>query len=311
MNWNRRRFIKTAALASGAVGVTAAENEGCGVAIGTYGLQSLPLADAIRVIGGTGFDAVEIAVIPGTTGDPATTFDSVEKRKVIRSVVEDSGLRICGLMTDLKPEKDDKKHLAQLYALRDLVELAQDLAPGHPPIIQTILGGKDWESSRGLFRDRLANWNQILADQKGYLSIKPHRSHAMSTPLDANWILEQLGFPPRLRMVYDYSHYAFHEPELSIAESVADALPITNYVAVKDAVEIDGKVRFALAGESDSWDQAEVVRSLYLGGYRGDFCCEVSSQIWRDNPSYDPKEATRICYRNLVDAFDRAGVARG
>ena len=88
-------------------------------------------------------------------------------------------------------------------------------------------------------------------------------------------------------------------------------MPITNYVAVKDAVEVEGKVRFALAGESESWDHADIVRGLYEGGYRGDFCCEVSSQIWRQDPGYDPVRATETCYRNLTAAFDRAGVKRG
>jgi hypothetical protein len=89
------------------------------------------------------------------------------------------------------------------------------------------------------------------------------------------------------------------------------ALPITNYVAVKDAVEVDGRVRFALAGASDSWDQAEVVKRLYEGGYRGDFCCEVSSQIWRGDTDYDPVAATEECFRNMEAAFKRAGVERG
>ena len=226
--------------------------------------------------------------------------------------LEDNGLRLCALMADLKPEVDDARHYSQLAELNGLIQLAHDLAPGDapPPLIQTILGGKEWDSSRNLFRDRLANWNQLLADQKGTLSIKPHRSHAMSTPAEAAWILQQLGNPRRLGMVYDYSHYAFREPPLEIAETVAEALPITRYVAVKDAVKNDeeGKIRFALVGTSGSWDTADILRELGKGGYLGDFCCEVSSQIWRGQPTYDPIEATRTCYQNLRDALERSGI---
>ncbi len=310
MEWDRRTFLKTASLTACSSVTQAADESGCGLAIGTYGLQSLPLADAIRLVAKTGFDAVEFTVFPGSSGDISTVLKETRARTEIRELLENSGLRVSALMADLKPSEDDDVHLKQLYHIAELIQLAKDLSPSNPPIIQTILGGKNWEVSRNLFRDRLANWNQILADQKGYLSIKPHRGQAMATPAEAKWLFGQLGNPPRLRMVYDYSHYAFNDPPLSISRSVAESLSVANYVAMKDAVIEDGKVKFALVGESNSWDQAEVVRELYQGGYRGDFCCEVSSQIWRNDPLYNAVDGTETCYRNLLAAFERAGVPR-
>lgn len=315
---SRRHFLRTAIAGSaglGALGVVApsaaSKPAGRRLAIGTYGLQSMPVGKAIELVADTGFDAVEITVFAGSTGDRSGALISRESRERVRKTLEDRGLRLCALMADLKPEVDDNRHHEQLSELNGLIQLAHDLAPGEsdPPLIQTILGGKRWEESRHLFRDRLASWNQLLADQKGYLSIKPHRSHAMSTPSEAAWLLEQLGHPRRLGMVYDYSHYAFREPPMGIGATVAAALPITSYVAVKDAArsEADGKVRFALAGESGSWDHAEIVKGFLDGGYEGDFCCEVSSQIWRNQPGYDPVAATRTCYQNLRRIFDRAG----
>lgn len=286
-----------------------AAEDGCGIAIGTYGLQTMPLAGAISLIAKEGFTALEITVFPGTTGDPGVHLKTPDQIAAIRDLVAASGLRLSALMVDLKPEADDKKHHAQLGHLRDLIELSRALSPDRTPLLQTILAGKVWEDSRALFRDRLADWNRVLADQKGYLSIKPHRSHAMSLPEHAASLLGELGNPRRLRMVYDFSHYAFLEPEREIADTVAAALPITNYVAVKDTKMVDGKARFALAGETGNWDHAEIIKAFYEGGYRGDFCCEVSSQIWRNNPGYDPAKATSICFRNLKAAFERAGVA--
>lgn len=295
-------------MAAPAVGLAQANEDGCGIAIGTYGLQSMPLAGAIDLIAATGFNAFEITVFPGTTGDPAEFLRTDEQIGAVREQIAGSGLRLSALMADLRPEEDDKKHLEQLSELRTLIELARALAPDDPPLIQTILGGKDWETSKTLFRDRLADWNRVLADQKGYLSIKPHRSHAMSVPENAVWLLNQLGNPRRLRMVYDFSHYAFLEPERKIDETVAVALPITNYVAVKDAGIVDGKVRFDLVGESGNWNHADIIKAFYEGGYRGDFCCEVSSQIWRSDPAYDPEAATVTCFKNLKAAFDEAAV---
>lgn len=306
----RRAFLKTAALALAAGPLRATEDDdGCQLAIGTYGLQSLPLADAIRLIADTGYDALEITSFEGMTGSPEA-LATKESRSEIRKVIADSGIPLGALMVNLQPQKDDAAHRKQLEALRDLIQLAHDLAPENPPILQTVLGGKNWEESRNLFRDRLSDWNQLAADQKAVISIKPHRSHAMGKPEEAAWLIGQLGNPRRLKMVYDYSHYAFRKPPLTIAETVATALPITNYIAVKDTVEKEGKVVFALAGESDNWDHADIIRAFYEGGYRGDFCCEVSSQIWKGVPGYDPAAATKLCYENMSAAFERADVPR-
>jgi len=306
---DRRTFLKSTALAGITAPLRAADEGTCKLAIGTYGLQSLTLVDAIRLIAETGYDALEITSFNGMTGSPEALAGK-EKRTEIRNVIAESGIPLGALMANLQPQENDAAHLRQLETLRNLIQLAHDLSPGAPPMIQTILGGKNWEESRNLFRDRLANWNQLAADQKAVISIKPHRSHAMGEPAEAEWLIQQLGRPRRLKMVYDYSHYAFHEPPLTIAETVKTALPYTNYVAVKDAVESDGKVVFALAGESENWDHADIIRDFYKGGYRGDFCCEVSSQIWRNDPNYDPVAATKLCYQNMAAAFERAGVPR-
>lgn len=307
----RRHFLKTGLLAAagGAVAATAAERGGCGLAIGTYGLQSMALDEAIRLIAATGYNALEITALPGTTGAPAV-LKSADDRARIRDLIGESGLRLGGIMAGIEPQRDEAKHQEQLADLYYLIQLGHDLSPEKAPVIQTVLGGKIWDESRELFRDRIANWVQVAGDQRGFLSIKPHRSHAMSVPAEANWLIEQLGSPDRLGMTYDYSHYAFHEPLLTIEETVAASLPHTNYVAVKDAVLSDGAVRFALAGASKSWDHADVISALYDGGYRGEFCCEVSSQIWKSDPEYDPVKATKLCFENMVAAFDRAGVAR-
>lgn len=298
--------ISSIPLAAAAIGKDA---ERCRVAIGTYGLQSMGLLDAIRLIADIGYDALEITAFDGMTGSP-DALSSPAERVEVRKVIDGSGLFLGALMAGLKPERDDSAHRAQLESLMRLTELARDLAPEQPPLIQTILGGKDWEDSKTLFRDRLADWLRILADQKVDLAIKPHRGHAMSKPEEAVWLLDQLGNPRRLGMVYDYSHYAFRKPEMTIAETIETALPITRYIAVKDAVEEDGKVRFALAGESGQIDHAEIVKRFGEGGFRGDFCCEVSSQIWKSDEGYDPVEATRVCYRNLSKAFEEAGIRR-
>jgi sugar phosphate isomerase/epimerase len=307
----RRSFLRsTFAFASGGLALDGASDDvrGAGLAIGTYGMQSMKLDEAIRLIAETGYNALEISAMPGTTGAPSVL--ATEDRKRLRALIADSGLRLCGIMADLQPKANEADHQAQLVEVYHLIQLGHDLSPGRAPVVQTVLGGKNWAESRELFRDRIADWVQVAADQRGLLSIKPHRQHAMNLPSEANWIIDQLGAPERLGMTFDYSHYAFREPPVTIETAVRESLPHLNYVAVKDAVKAGDKVTFALVGEGRAWDQAEVVSALYDGGYRGDFCCEVSSQIWKNNPSYDPVAATKTCFANLKAAFERAGVAR-
>jgi len=311
----RRDFLERAgalaalAVAGRATTIRAADAAGCGLAMGTYGMPGHTLDEAVELIAETGFDAIEITVFEGTSGDPAGGLGAPARRREVGRIVEESGLRLCALMADLRPAADEAENRKALDDLKRLVELARALSPESPPLIQTTLGGRGWEASKELFRDRLAVWLQILGDQKVSLAIKPHRGNAMSTPAEAVWLLGQLGMPRRLGMVYDYSHYAFRGEELSIEATVAEALPVTRYVAVKDAISEDGRVRFALPGETDAWDHAEIVVALHAGGYRGDFCCEVSAQVWRAE-GYDAVEATRASYRRLADAFERAGVPR-
>lgn len=265
----------------------------------------MELAAAIRLIGETGFDCVEITVMEGFTGDPLKV--SKAQRPGLRQVLKDQKLRVCALMADLHPSADDAVHAKQTEALRQMAELGHDVSPDSQPLIQTVFAGKDWEASKMLFRDRLADWVKLADEMKFTFCIKPHRMQAMSRPEDAVWLFKQLGEPPRLRMVYDYSHFHRREPEMTLADTVKTALPWTAYVASKDAIVKDGKVVFALAGEGGEFDQADIVKALVAGGYAGDFCCEVSSQIWKAK-GYDAIAATKLCYKNLADAFKRAGV---
>jgi sugar phosphate isomerase/epimerase len=268
----------------------------------------LKLDDAIQLIARTGYNALEISAMEGTTGAPSVLAS--EDRKRLRALIADSGLRLCGIMADLLPKANEADHEAQLVEVRNLIQLGHDLSPDRAPVVQTVLGGRNWAESRELFRDRISDWVEVAADQRGLLSIKPHRQHAMDLPSEANWIIDQIGAPERLGMTFDYSHYVFREPAVTIEAAVRESMPHLNYVAVKDAVKTNGKVGFALPGEGKAWNQAEVVSALYDGGYRGDFCCEVSSQIWKNNPAYDAVAATETCFANLKAAFERAGVAR-
>lgn len=274
------------------------------LSIGTYAMPGMPLEKALAIIADSGFDGVEIAVMPAYA-DPASL--SAARRKEVAKQLETSGLRLTALMEHLLPADDDAEHRRQLDRLARVMELAADWAQqGKPPLIQTVLGSGAWEARRNFYRDRLADWLNLAARHQAVLAIKPHRSGAMSQPAEAIWLIKQLGNSPRLRMVYDYSHYAFRD--LPLEETVRTSLPYTAHVAVKDAVKQGDRVTFLLPGEQNT-HYPKLLKLLYDGGYRGDICCEVSSLISRQ-PGFAPVAAAKTCYRNMAAAFEAASVPR-
>jgi inosose dehydratase len=210
-------------------------------------------------------------------------------------------------MEQLTPTPDEEKHLADLGRLRRVLALARALAPRGRPLVQTVLGGGTWEEKKDLFRDRLGDWQGAAEQSRIVLAIKPHRGGALSRPEEAVWLIRELGDSPWLRMVYDYSHYAYRN--MPLEETVRTALPYTAHVVVKDAVREGNRVVFALPGSSGTFDYPKLLRLFYDGGYRGDVCCEVSSMV-SNQPGYDPVAAAKASYKAIARAFDKANVPR-
>ena len=129
----------------------------------------------------------------------------------------------------------------------------------------------------------------------------------MSKPSEAAWLIKQLDDTPWIRMVYDYSHYAFRE--MSVPATVETALPYTGHIAIKDVVKTEKGFKFVLPGASDTFDYADLLKRFYAGGYRGDICCEVSSMV-SGQPNYDAIAAAKTCYANIAAQFKLAGVPR-
>lgn len=309
----RRRWLQHSATGLFALAANAhstwgdapATGKGCTLSIGTYSMKNVPLEKAIATIASLGYDGIEIAVFPGFDGEPARL--SPDRRKEVRRLLGDKRLKLTALMENLSPAAEDGKHKADLDRLRRVTELAHDLAADRPPLIQTVLGGGKWDEKKNLFRDRLGGWLTVAREGKVVLAIKPHRGGAMSRPEEATWLIQQLK-DSSLRMVYDYSHYAFRD--MPLEATVRTALLYTAHIAVKDAVQKGERVEFLLPGEGGVFDYAKLLKLFYDGGYRGDVCCEVSSMV-SGKPGYDPMAAATMCYRNMARAFEQARVSRG
>ncbi|MFT5322674.1 MAG: sugar phosphate isomerase/epimerase [Planctomycetaceae bacterium] len=277
----------------------------------TYGAKQLKTEKTIDLVAKAGYDSVEITVWPDWDAAPGHMPSS--RRSQIRKQLSDSGLVLTSLMEHVSPESDNAKHKASLERLKSVFQLANDLGSGKPPVVQTVLGGGNWDDKKTMFVDRVGDWMTLGKSLGVVTCVKPHRGGGMSKPSEAVWLIDQIGDAQWLKMVYDYSHYAFRD--IPLIESVKESLPHIGHVAVKDAVQAtskDGKksrVEFRLPGEAGTIDFVTILRTLHEGGYSGDISCEVSGMV-SGKPGYDPVSALKTCYANVSKAFDEAGIKR-
>ena len=283
---------------------TSPKKQSCTLGFSTYGMPSVATEEAIDTVAEIGFDSIELTVRSGWDADSAKL--GKDRRSVLKARLNDSSLKLASLMEHVFPTNASQQEIA-LERLRLAAGVAHDLSPDAPPVLQTVLGGGDFDAIKTRLRDRLGKWVELADATETTIAIKPHRGGAVSQPADAIWLIDQLGDPKRLRMLYDYSHYAFRDMPLD--QTVRDSLPYTSHIAVKDAVQDGKKIRFKLPGESGTIDFASIIRQFFEGGYRGDFNCEVSSMVSKQ-VGYDPVDAARRCYAAMSKAFDTAGVRR-
>jgi len=281
------------------------KRSGVTFSFGTYGMKAMKTEDAIRTITNVGYDGLEMTVTPDRDCSPAKVPPA--RRHAMRNLIDDSGLELTALMEHLYPDANDHKHKAGLDRLISVAELGYELHPSRRPLIQTVLGGGKWEEQKSLFVDRLGDWAELAEKAETVIAIKPHRGGAMSRPTEAAWLIQQLGNTKWLRMVYDYSHYAFRK--MPVEETVKTALPFATHVAIKDTIKTEKGFRFVLPGSSGMFDYAELFQLLYQGGYRGDICCEVSGMVWSQT-GYDPVAAANACYQKIAPIFEAAAVPR-
>ncbi|HAY82851.1 MAG TPA: hypothetical protein DCY79_23835 [Planctomycetaceae bacterium] len=308
--WTRRNWLRvvsgaavgSALPAFGDEGSKVRETSGCTLGFSTYGMKTLTTENAIETLANIGYGAVELTVRSGWDADSAQL--TAKRRGELRTRLQDTGLVLASLMEHVYPA-DDKQQRNAVQRLKLAAQLAHDLSPQRPPLIQTVLGGGNFEARKQELRDRLGDWLDVANDARVTIAVKPHRGGVVSQPREAVWLFEQLGKPARLRMVYDYSHYAFRD--LPVDQTIRTALPFTAHIAVKDAVQEKGRVVFRLPGAAGTIDFADVIKRFVAGGYRGDLNCEVSGMVW-GQPGYDPIAAARTCYANLSKAFAKAGV---
>jgi sugar phosphate isomerase/epimerase len=269
-------------------------------------MKSLTTEQALRELAQIGFDSVELDCTAGCDADPSNLTPA--RRTDIRKIAADLGLRLTAVQGVGHPSVSDKQHEADLERFKVMAQLVHDLCPEQPLLIEALLGGRDpWEQTKPLFIRRVADWVKLTESSDFSIVIKPHRDTSMDRPEEAVELIKELGSPHRLRMSYDYSHFALRD--MVMADTIRTALPWTGFVAIKDVAIENGRTAFKLPGETKQIDYAALIRQFHEGGYRGDYNCEISAMIF-NKPGFDCLAAAKLSYANISPAFTAAGITR-
>jgi inosose dehydratase len=307
---NRRCFLAAAATACQlAVGRMQASvlttKPTIGFGFGTYGMQSLTTGEAMRQCAAIGYDGIELALMKGWPTEP--TLLSRRDRIEMRGWLSNYRLAVPSLLESLPCLRTPEKHQENLEKLKRAAELAHDLAPDNPPIVQSIVGGSTarWEQMKGQLVEQLAEWAKVGEASKTIICFKPHAAHIVHTPQRALWIHQQVG-SDWLKTVYDFSHFSLEG--LALTASLKQLLPITSYVQVKDSRGTPKKHQYLLPGDGGT-DYVELLTVLKQARYDGFVNVEVSSMIHRQ-PGYQPIPTAKLCYERLAPLFDKVGIQR-
>ena len=152
---NRRAFLQSAALAALASSASAAAPpRRVGLGFSLYGMKTLAVEQALRVCTETGFHDVEFALNPGYPTEPKLL--SPAQRKELRAQLNSLGLRLTSLMDNLHLTADEPTHATNLERIKSAAQLAHDLAPDAPPLLETVMGGKpaDWDKVKAQMAPR-------------------------------------------------------------------------------------------------------------------------------------------------------------
>lgn len=279
----RREWLWAAASAA-----PAAASAKVRLAIGNYGMQSIPIDSALAEIRRIGYDGAELCLMAGWPTEPSK-LDAAARRRI-----REQSLPIPLLLENFNLLVSAADHPGTLDRIRAAAALAHDVSPKHPAVLQSVLGGKpsEWESAKDQMASRLSDWAVVAAQSHIRLAVKAHAGSACDTPEKLLWLLDRVG-NPAVKGIYDYSH--FQLKNLDLKESLTALLPRSEFLTVKDSRDAGGRPQFLLPGEGTT-DYAQYFSLLRTMGYQGWMLVEVSRQL-QTAPGYDGREAAERSYR--------------
>jgi len=270
-----------------------------------YGMPNLKTEQAVRAISEIGYDSVELCLMEPWDSTPLNL--SSARRTEISKVLDNTGIKLTSLMEHVSLTGSNGQQQKVIERLKRAASLGHELVPGQAPLIETTAGSGHWDRHKNEMRDNLGEWAQVAEKSETIIAVKPHRGGVVDHPNQGVWLVQQIN-SPWIRLNYDYSHFTHRN--ITLEDSIRTMMPFTSFIHVKDTAMSESQVRFELPGEGGDINYTRLLQLAIQEGYQGDICCEVSSMVFKQQ-GYDSIEAAKICYRNLLPAFQQAGISRG
>lgn len=297
----RRQFLHQAAASLALAGLpTAARSAASNLSLGfsLYGMKTLPLNTALQTCADIGYRNVELALNAGFPAEPALL--SPADRKALRELLAKLGLNVSALMNNLSLAVDDTAHAKNLEHIKIAAQLAYDIAPDSPPILESVLGGKpaEWDALKDKMAARVRDWAKAATENKLTLCLKPHVNSAVNSPERLLWLHQQAA-SPFVKLCYDFSHFEIQGMDMET--TIKALIPETRFIHVKDTAGDAKKVQFLLPGEGRT-DYTKLASLLKQHNWTGPVVVEVSAQVF-NKPGYEPVAAAKQCYAALAPKF--------
>lgn len=262
-------------------------------------MQSMSVDRALASIREIGYDGAELCCMPDWPSEPKK-LDAAARRRI-----RESGIPIPSLIEAFNLLAPDAALAATPDRIRAAAALAHDIAPDHPPLLQTVLGGRpgEFDKVRDTMATRLGEWARVAAESVIRLAVKAHAMNACDTPERLLWLLDKVNHPA-LAAIYDYGH--FQVAGLSIEETMDALLPRSTFITVKDSRLVNGKPQFLLPGDG-SIDYSRYFAKVKQMGWKGWVLVEVTRQL-QTLPGYDPIDAAKRSYAHLAPIVKSLGL---
>jgi inosose dehydratase len=262
-----------------------------------YGMKTLSWREGLGHVARIGYKATELCLRPGWDTEPKLL--TRQTRSEIRKRIGDLGLVLPVVMENLFLGRPGGVE-ANLERLRAAAEICYEASPGPPALIETTVGGRPgtWDDIKNTMADELGAWTKEVEKLKVTLALKAHSKSAMNLPECGVWLMDQAK-SPRVKLVYDYSHYSANG--LDLRKTMELVVPHTVFVHIKDTLGRAPNHRFVLPGDGPVDFKAYRDNLIELG-YRGAVEVEVSVDVY-DQPGYDPVKAAEHVWEKLSPVF--------
>lgn len=273
----------------------------------TWGMPSVPVDKMIPFLAQTGYDGVELTVIPGYTTE-LDRLDRDERRRIAR-MLQDHHLELPAIAAQTSMVDADHEIAARHWKrLTDAVDLAVDWAQnGTPPAVDTTVGGRadQWDELKPLLFERMGALVRY-GEQRGVVIAAEPTWNSMFYAIDhVRELLHEID-SPYLKLNFDISH--FNVRGYSIGESVTALARHTVHTHVKDERGVVPNFQFLIPGEGE-FDYVTYLHAMREQRYDGYITAEIAQMV-QHRPDYEPFAAAEQTYRILARAFEQAGIRR-